>query len=100
MEAARERGTATRLSLEADVRMSFYEVVAGEARLAALRDSLVRVDGSRKCGRAGEGGDASGSAGCGWRPSERASPPGSPRRKHNSKDPGHGSRDSRSKSTA
>ena len=44
VEAARERGIATRLGLEADVRLSFYEVVAGEARLAALRDSLVRVE--------------------------------------------------------
>ena len=44
VEAARERGSATRLGLEADVRVSFYDVVAGEARLAALRDSLVRVE--------------------------------------------------------
>ena len=44
VEAARERGIAARLWLEADVRMTFYDVVAGEARLAALRDSLVRVE--------------------------------------------------------
>jgi len=44
VEAARERGVSTRLGLETEVRSSFYEVVAGEARLAALRDSLRRVE--------------------------------------------------------
>jgi len=44
VEAARERGVSTRLGVETEVRSSFYEVVAGEARLAALRDSLRRVE--------------------------------------------------------
>jgi len=44
VEAARERGVSTRLGLETEVRSSFYEVIAGEARLAALRDSLRRVE--------------------------------------------------------
>jgi outer membrane protein, heavy metal efflux system len=44
VEAARERGRMTRLGVEAEVRVTFYEVVAAEARVAALGDSLRRVE--------------------------------------------------------
>jgi cobalt-zinc-cadmium efflux system outer membrane protein len=44
VEAARDRGRMTRLGIEAVVRITFHDVVAGEARVAALRDSLRRVE--------------------------------------------------------
>lgn len=61
VEAARERGRMTRLAIEGDVRIAFHEVLAGQGRVAALRDALRRVERlAEATGRREKAGDASG----------------------------------------